>query len=192
MSEQQHRAWVQAAKQGDEYAFTCLVKAYQDKIYSLAYYVTQNHQDAEDVTQEVFLKLWRSMDSYREDASVQAWIMQIAKHACFDLLRKRKRTATESLYTERDGEQVERPLADPDGQSNPAEVVAEQDRRQSVERALLALPPEYREVLTLRYINGLSYEQITQVLGQPEGTVKSRLFRAKKSLKNILENGNFF
>lgn len=192
MSEQQHRAWVQAAAQGDEYAFTCLVKAYQDKIYSLAYYVTKNHQDAEDVTQEVFLKLWRSMDSYREDASVQAWIMQIAKHACFDLLRKRKRTATESLYTEHDGEQVERPLADPDGQSNPAEAAAEQDLRQSVERALLALPPDHREVLTLRYINGLSYEQITQVLGQSEGTVKSRLFRAKKSLKNILENGNFF
>lgn len=192
MSEQQHRAWVQAAKQGDEYAFTCLVKAYQDKIYSLAYYVTKNHQDAEDVTQEVFLKLWRSLDSYRADATVQVWIMQIAKHACFDLLRKRKRTATESMYLEQDGEWVERPLADTDPKSNPDEAILTEERRKTVARALMSLPPEHRELLTMRYINGLSYEQITQVLGEPAGTVRSRMFRAKKSLKKILDNGNFF
>lgn len=192
MSEQQHREWMQRAKYGDENAFTSLVKAYQDKVFSMALYMTGNRQDAEDVAQEVFLKLWRSLDTYREDASPGVWIMTIAKHACFDELRRRKRSQTESLYEEHDGEQVERPLADEDEQSNPATAVIHDERRQAVANAIMQLPPEHREVLTLRYINGLSYEQMAKVLGERQGTVKSRLWRAKKSLKNILENGNFF
>ena len=192
MSEQQPREWMQRAKYGDENAFTSLVKAYQDKVFSMALYMTGNRQDAEDVAQEVFLKLWRSLDTYREDASPGVWIMTIAKHACFDELRRRKRSQTESLYEEHDGEQVERPLADEDEQSNPATAVIHDERRQAVANAIMQLPPEPREVLTLRYINGLSYEQMAKVLGERPGTVKSRLWRAKKSLKNILENGNFF
>ncbi len=192
MSEQMHREWMQRARCGDEHAFTCLVKAYQDKVYSMALYMTKNPQDAEDVAQEVFLKLWRSIGTYKEEALPEVWIMRIAKNACFDYLRERKRTQTESLYEVYDGEQVERPLADGDVQSNPAAAAEQKERRQAVARAIMQLPPEHREVVTLRYINGLSYEQIAKVLGERQGTVKSRLWRAKKSLKNILENGNFF
>ncbi len=192
MSEQMHREWMQRAKCGDEHAFTCLVKAYQDKVYSMAFYMTKNRQDAEDVTQEVFLKVWRSLDTYREEASPGVWIMQIAKNACFDYLRGRKRAETEPLYEVYDGEQVERPLADEDVQSNPAAAAVQDERRQAVARAIMQLPPEHREVLVLRYIDGLSYEQMAKVLKERQGTVKSRLWRAKKSLKNILENGNFF
>ena len=83
-------------------------------------------------------------------------------------------------------------MADEDEQSNPATAVIYDERRQAVANAIMQLPPEHREVLTLRYINGLSYEQMAKVLGERQGTVKSRLWRAKKSLKNILENGNFF
>lgn len=192
MSEQLHREWMQKAKCGDEHAFTCLVRAYQDKVYSMAFYMTKNRQDAEDVTQEVFLKVWRSLDTYKEVASPGVWIMQIAKNACFDYLRGRKRTQTEPLYEVYDGEQVERPLADEDVQSNPAAAAVQDERRQAVARAIMQLPPEHREVLVLRYIDGLSYEQMAKVLKERQGTVKSRLWRAKKSLKNILENGNFF
>lgn len=192
MSEQLHREWMQSAKQGDESAFACLVKAYQDKIWSMAYYMTKNHHDAEDVAQEVFLKLWRSLDSYREDCEVSVWIMRIAKNACYDYLRKRKRTQAEPLTVEYEGEQVERSLPDTDLQSNPAAAMEDKERREAVARALLRLPPEHREVLTLRYMSGMSYEQIAQVLGEREGTVKSRLWRAKRHLKKILEDGNFF
>ena len=192
MSEQLHRDWIQAARQGDEAAFANLVKAFQDKVYSYAYYVTGNRQDAEDVAQETFLKLWRTLGSYRGDCAPSAWIMQIAKHTCFDYLRAKSRRQTETLYDDFDGEIADRPLPDADVQSNPPDAAVQKEQRQAVAKGLAQLPQDQREVLTLCYINGLSYEQIALTLGQPPGTVKSRIRRAKNNLKNILKNGNFF
>ena len=192
MSEQLHRDWMQRAKYGDEHAFTCLVKAYQDKVYSMAFYMTKNKQDAEDMTQEVFLKLWRTLGTYRGEASPQVWILQIAKHTCYDYLKARKRRETEPLYYENDGQEVERPLADDCEQNDPVKAVEQDERRQNVTNALMQLPPEHREVLVWRYVQGLSYEQMARLAGQSQGTVKSRVFRAKKILKNILKNSNFF
>lgn len=192
MSEQLHRDWMQRAKCGDEHAFTCLVKAYQDKVFSMAFYMTKNRQDAEDVTQEVFLKLWRTLGTYRGDASPQVWILQIAKHTCYDYLKTRGRRETEPLYYEHDGQEVERPLPTTPEQSDPAKAAEQNERREQITQALMQLPPEQREVLILHYMQGLSYEQIARLAGQTQGTIKSRAFRAKKILKNILKNSNFF
>lgn len=188
MSEDMTRL-LQKAKAGDDEAFTLLVKAYQNKVYSLAYYVTKNHHDAEDVSQEAFIKMWRALPTYRGDAP-DAWIMKIAKNTCLDFIKQKKRV--EPLEYEIDGESVERPIPDTDVQSNPSEAVVLQQRRQEVQNALLRLGEEHREILTLRYMNGLSYEQLQEVLGVGMGTVKSRLARAKKSLQNILKSGNIF
>ena len=190
MSEKQYARLLLAAKAGDHDAFASLVRAYQDRVYSLAYYMTKNHHDAEDVAQEVFLKIWRSLPSYRGDHEPDTWIMKIAKNACLDHL-KQKRTV-EPLEWERDGEALERPIADEDVQSNPPQAFAQKEMRDEVAKALLRLPPEYREILTLRYMDGLSYEQLCRVLEIGEGTVKSRLWRAKNTLKKFLENGNIF
>lgn len=188
MSEKQNGKLLMAAKAGDEHAFASLVHAYQDKVYSLAYYMTKNHHDAEDVAQEVFLKIWRALPSYRGEHEPDAWIMKIAKNACYDHLRQKKQTLP--IEYERQGEMVTRQIVDADVQSNPPEAVKEQELRAEVARALLQLAPEYREILTLRYMDGLSYEQLGQVLGVEQGTVKSRLWRAKQAMKNFLKNGN--
>ena len=180
---------MQKARAGDDEAFTLLVKAYGDRVYSLAYYVTKNHHDAEDVAQEVFLKLWRALPNYRGDAP-DAWVMKIAKNTCLDFIKQKKRV--DPLEYEKDGESVERPIPDTDVQSNPPEAVVREERRKEVAKALLQLSDEHREILTLRYMNGLSYEQLQQVLDVGAGTVKSRLSRAKKSLQNILKSGNIF
>ncbi|MBQ7378752.1 MAG: sigma-70 family RNA polymerase sigma factor [Clostridia bacterium] len=190
MSEKQYARLLLAAKAGDHDAFASLVRAYQDKVYSLAYYMTKNHHDAEDVAQEVFLKIWRALPGYRGDHEPDAWIMKIAKNTCYDHLRQRR--AVEPIEFERDGETYVRPLTDDDAQSNPPEAVAQKEMRDEVAKALLRLPPEYREILTLRYMEGLSYDRLSQVLELGEGTVKSRLWRAKQALKNILKNGNIF
>jgi RNA polymerase sigma-70 factor (ECF subfamily) len=116
--------------------------------------------------------------------------MKIAKNTCLDFIKQKKRV--EPLEYEIDGESVERPIPDTDVQSNPSEAVVLQQRRQEVQNALLRLGEEHREILTLRYMNGLSYEQLQEVLGVGMGTVKSRLARAKKSLQNILKSGNIF
>ena len=180
---------LKAAKAGDNDAFTLLVKAYEDRVYSLAYYVTKNHHDAEDVAQEVFLKIWRALPSYRGEAP-DVWIMKIAKNTCLDHIKQKKRI--EPLEYEIDGERAERPIPDTDVQSNPPEAAVQHERIQAVARAMMRLSDEHREILTLRYVNGLSYEQLQRVLDVGEGTVKSRLSRAKKSLKKILKSGNVF
>ena len=190
MPENQNGKLLMAAKAGDEHAFASLVRAYQDKVYSLAYYMTKNHHDAEDVAQEVFLKIWRALPSYRGEHEPDAWIMKIAKNACYDFLKSRRQV--EPLEREIDGEVVERPLADPDPDSNPPAAAVTAERRDEVAKALLRLPPEQREILTLKYVQGLSYEQICEVLSIGMGTVKSKLWRAKQALKNILKNGNIF
>lgn len=189
MPENQNGKLLMAAKAGDEHAFASLVRAYQDRVYSLAYYMTQNHYDAEDVAQEVFLKMWRALPSYRGDAP-DAWIMKIAKNTCLDYVKQKKRV--EPLDYEAKGESVERPIPDTDVQSNPPEAAVQKEQRQALVRALMQLDAEHREILTLRYMNGLSYEQLQEVLGVGAGTVKSRLSRAKKSLKNLLKSGNIF
>ncbi|MBR2446261.1 MAG: sigma-70 family RNA polymerase sigma factor [Clostridia bacterium] len=188
MSEKQNGQFLMAAKAGDEHAFASLVRVYQDRVYSLAYYMTKNHHDAEDVAQEVFLKIWRALPSYRGENEPDAWIMKIAKNACYDFLKSRRQV--EPLEREIDGEVVERPLADPDPDSNPPEAAVLSEQRDEVAKALLRLPPEQREILTLRYVDGLSYEQLARVMSLGMGTVKSKLWRAKKALKNILQNGN--
>ena len=188
MSEDMTRL-LQKAKAGDDEAFTLLVKAYQNKVYSLAYYVTKNHHDAEDVAQEVFLKIWRSLPSYRGDAP-DVWIMKIAKNTCLDFIKQKKRV--EPLEYEIDGESVERPIPDTDVQSNPPDAAVQAEQRQQIAKAILQLSDEHREILTLRYMDGLSYEQLCDVLDVGMGTVKSRLARAKKSLQNILKSGNIF
>lgn len=188
MSEDMTRL-LQKAKAGDDEAFTLLVKAYQNKVFSLAYYVTKNHHDAEDVAQEVFIKMWRALPTYRGDAP-DTWIMKIAKNTCLDFIKQKKRV--EPLGYEIDGESVERPIPDTDVQSNPPDAAVQAEQRQQIAKAILQLSDEHREILTLRYMNGLSYEQLQEVLGVGMGTVKSRLARAKKSLQNILKSGNIF
>ena len=96
------------------------------------------------------------------------------------------------MEREIDGEVVERPLADPDPDSNPPAAAVAAETRDEVAKALMRLPPEQREILTLKYVQGLSYEQICEVLSIGMGTVKSKLWRAKQALKNILKNGNIF
>ena len=188
MSEDMTRL-LMAAKAGDNEAFTLLVKAYQERVYSLAYYVTKNHHDAEDVAQEVFIKMWRALPTYRGDIP-DAWVMKIAKNTCLDFIKQKKQV--EPLEYEVAGESVERPIPDMDEQSNPPDAAVRTEQRQQVAKAIFRLSQEHREILTLRYMNGLSYEQLCDVLGVGMGTVKSRLARAKKSLQNILKSGNIF
>ena len=190
MSDPRKGQLLMAAKAGDEHAFASLVQIYQDRIYSLAYYMTKNHHDAEDVAQEVFLKIWRALPSYRGEHEPDAWIMKIAKNTCYDFLRQRK--YTEPIEYEHDGKVLTQPLADDAVQSNPTQAILQAERREAVAKALMKMPPEQREILTLRYMEGLSYEQLGQVLDAGQGTVKSKLWRAKQTLKKILQNGNIF
>ena len=181
---------VHSARKGDSMAFGELMQAHQDKIYTLCYRMTGNAEDAADLTQEVFLSAWRSLSRFQEQSSFGTWIYRMATNASIDFLRREKRRQVLSMTMEEDSE--ERQAQVPDERYSPHRLLEQKEVRQAVADALAALSPEHRQVLVLREMEGLSYQEIGQLLGLEEGTVKSRIARARLALRDFLiKSGNF-
>ena len=181
---------VHSAQKGDTSAFGQLVEAHQSKIYSLCYLMTGNAEDAADLTQEVFLSAWRSLSRFQEQSSFGTWVYRMATNASIDFLRREKRRQVLSMTMEEDSE--ERQAQVPDERYSPHRLLEQKEARQAVADALAALSPEHRQVLVLREMEGLSYQEIGQLLDLEEGTVKSRIARARLALRDFLiKSGNF-
>ena len=190
MTREQEAAVIQAVLDGDVNAFETLVKEYEKNVYNLALRMTGNSEDAADMSQEAFIKAYNSLSSFRGDSKFSVWLYRIVSNVCLDYLRSRTRKPTVSLSTENDdGEEVELDIAD---ESQSPELLLDRSlTRDAVRRGLAALPPDHREILLLREIQGLSYEEIAAALGLEAGTVKSRIFRARKKLCSFLiKDGN--
>ena len=181
---------VQKVIKGDVNAFEKLVLEYEKSVYNIALRMTGNSEDASDMTQEAFIKAYNSLQSFRGDSKFSVWIYRIATNVCLDFLRSKSRKPTVSLSVEdNEGEEVQLDVAD-ESQS-PELLLDRQMTRESVRRGLETLSPEYRQILLLREIQGLSYDEISQALGLEVGTVKSRIFRARKKLCTfLLQDGN--
>lgn len=183
---------VQAARSGDQGAFETLVKANQAMAYQLAYRMTGNPEDAADLTQEAFLNAWRGLSAFDGRSSFSTWLYRLTSNACIDFLRREKRRSTLSLTLEAD-EEESRQTEVSDERWSPEALLDRQESLQAVRRALGQLSDEHREVLLLRELEGLSYREIAQALGLEEGTVKSRIARARLALRDfLLQSGNFF
>lgn len=181
---------IHSAQKGDTSAFGQLVEAHQSKIYSLCYRMTGNAEDAADLTQEVFLSAWRSLSRFQEQSSFGTWIYRMATNASIDFLRREKRRQVLSMTMEEDSE--ERQAQVPDERYSPHRLLEQKEARQAVADALAALSPEHRQVLVLREMEGLSYQEVGQLLDLEEGTVKSRIARARLALRDFLiKSGNF-
>ncbi len=181
---------VHSAQKGDTSAFGQLVEAHQSKIYTLCYRMTGNAEDAADLTQEVFLSAWRSLSRFQEQSSFGTWIYRMATNASIDFLRREKRRQVLSMTMEEDSE--ERQAQVPDERYSPHRLLEQKEARQAVANALAALSPEHRQVLVLREMEGLSYQEIGRLLDLEEGTVKSRIARARLALRDFLiKSGNF-
>ena len=190
MTREQEAAVIQSVLDGDVNAFETLVKEYEKNVYNLALRMTGNSEDAADMSQEAFIKAYNSLSSFRGDSKFSVWLYRIVSNVCLDYLRSRTRKPTVSLSTENDdGEEVELDIAD---ESQSPELLLDKSlTRDAVRRGLAALPPDHREILMLREIQGLSYEEIAAALGLEAGTVKSRIFRARKKLCSFLiKDGN--
>ena len=172
------------AQKGDQAAFAWLVEAYQGPVYRLALRMGLRPADAEEAAQNAFIAAWRGLPSFRGEAKFSTWLYRLASNAAVDILRREKK-----YENQWDIEDLQRP----DDAPSPQEQVERQDTRQAVRLAMAALPPEFRQVLVLRYLQEMSYQEIAQALALPEGTVKSRINRAKGQLKALLaESGNLF
>lgn len=176
---------------GDANAFEALVLEHQKNVYNLSLKMLGNPEDAMDASQETFLRAYRSLGSFQGDSRFSVWLYRMTSNVCIDLLRKRKRRAEVSMtVTNEDDEESE--LEIPDERFSPDAVLDKAERVRAVREGLRKLPEEYRRILTLREIGGLSYEELADALELELGTVKSKLFRARKKLCSLLlESGNF-
>lgn len=183
---------VRRAKVGEQEAFSALVSAYEGKIYNLALRYLGNREDAMDASQETFLRMFRFLSGFQEDSSFSTWLYRICVNVCKDQLARRARRNEQPLEYG-DGEEDSSPMEIPDERYDPVRLAEGREQRRILTEAIDRLPLPQREMILLRDIRGLSYEEIGQVLSLESGTVKSRLFRARESLrKKLLQNGNIF
>ena len=178
---------IRRASRGDQSAFEALVDRWQKPVYHQALRMLNSPEDAADVTQEVFLKLWRSLPSFRGDSALSTWLYRLTDNAAIDLLRREKKRRGDLSLD--DGENP--PPLPADGAPSPQEQAERREQQEVVAAALAQLSAEHRRVLVLRELDGLSYNEIGQLLDLASGTVKSRIARARLALAKIL-SGTFY
>lgn len=189
MSEEQ---LIRRAQQGDNGAFEELLLLHQKKVYNLCLRMSANPDDALDLSQEAFLRAWRSLGQYQFEASFSTWLFRLTSNICIDFLRRKKRRQETSLTESYDDSDEGAELSVPDAQPRPEQQAMTNETKIELARAMEQLSPEHREILQLRVIEDLQYEQIADILGVRVGTVKSRLARARLSFRKILKAGNYF
>lgn len=168
---------------GEERAWFEFVQEYEGRMYGYLYRLEGNSEDALDLTQEVFYRAWRSIRTFRPGERVLPWLYQVARNTQIESHR-RKQLQRFSLEQAREDVGFEVTSE----KRSPAQAAESADAQDRVQRALLRLPPEYREAVVLRFMEDLSYDEIAQIQGVALGTAKSRVFRAKEQLADLLES----
>ncbi len=174
------------AKTGDRGAFADIVELYKDKLYHLAYRMVGNRQEAEDIVQETFLRVFRNLDRYDETMKFSTWIYRIGTNLCIDKLRKRK--ASYSLDADvADGEGTDWYAMLPSDEPTPEGRVMLSETQRRIREAIDTLPEKYKSVVILRYLHDMSLQEIGDVLDMPVTTVKTRVHRGREFLRKKME-----
>jgi len=176
-----------AIRDGDEAAFQEIVRRYRNPITNFVYRMLDDYDRAVELSQETFIRVYMSASRYQANYSFSTYIYRIASNLAISELRRRKRRKFVSLFSpfnNEDGEPVE--IDPPDANPLQDEAMIENERRRAVARAITSLPEKYRAAIVLRDVEGMSYDQIAETLNLSEGTVKSRINRARNLLKEKL------
>lgn len=173
---------VERCLEGDDAAWERIVTMYAKRIYNLSYRYTGRRQDAEDLTQEIMIRVYQSLNTFRSDAgSLQNWILRVGRNLIIDHYRQTRRYQPAAGSEEMDGMHLE-----DDKLPNPQQMVEMDEAARFLWNGLNSLSPELKEALVLRDLEGLAYREIADMLGIPEGTVKSRINRGRVELARIL------
>lgn len=181
--EKDEKRLVELARSGNVDAFGEIYECHSPGVYNLVYRMLGNREDAEDVKQEVFIRVHRALGSFKGDARFSTWLYRIAANVCLDHIRRRKPTvSSEGLKEESQWEA-------PDGgaSGDPQRQLDSKLTQEAVQAALQIMPPHYRILMVLRHIEGLSYEEISQVLGCPVTSLNVRLHRAREAFRKAVE-----
>ena len=175
------------ARKGDQRAFAEIVDLYTDKLYHMSYRMTGNRQEAEDVVQDAFLRVFSNLDRYDENQKFSTWIYRIATNLCIDRLRKRKRVySLDAESSEHEGLDGYSML--PGDHRTPESELMLSETQRIIHEAIGTLPPKYKSVMVLRYLQELSLQEISQVLDIPVTTVKTRVHRGREFMRKKLEH----
>lgn len=189
MTEVSEKKIIEKVLGGDANAFEELVLKYEKTVYNLALRMVGDRDDASDMTQEAFIKAYGSLSSFRGDSKFSVWIYRITTNVCLDFLRSKSRKQQVSLTVSDDDEDAQLDIPDP--KADPEQQLIKKISMQSVEEGLKTLPDKQRQILVMRELGGMSYAEIGAALSLEEGTVKSRIFRARKRLCTfLLDSGN--
>jgi len=174
------------ALKGDQQAFAEIVGLYQDKLYHMAYRMLGSRQEAEDVVQDTFLRVYKNLDRYDDTMKFSTWIYRIATNLCIDRLRKRKPTySLDADTTEHEG--LDGYSMIPSDNRTPESETLLSEMQATVHKAIDNLPAKYKSVMVLRYLQELSLQEIGDVLDMPVTTVKTRVHRGREFLRKRLE-----
>jgi RNA polymerase sigma-70 factor (ECF subfamily) len=177
-------ALVRRAKKGDYRAFDLLVLKYQSRIISIAFKFVKEIQLAEDISQEAFIKAYRSIDSFREESAFYTWLYRITANTAKNYLvskGRRKESSISEMSISENEDFYELPTND-----SPEQILMAQSLKDTIYDALSNLPEDTRTALSLREFEGLNYEEIAEIMNCPVGTVRSRIFRGREALENLI------
>lgn len=177
---------VRSVLAGDRERFGELVERYQTRVVNYLYRIVRNLDDAHDLAQEVFVRVYQALDRYDSQYRFSTWLFRVAQNAAIDVLRKRR---VQIVPISRRADESGEPAPDldlPSGEPSALSAMEGRERDSHVRTAIDSLPWEYRELILLRHYGELAYEEIAEVKGMPLGTVKNKLFRARQMLKQNL------
>ena len=191
MTRSEEMALVSRILDGDTNAFERIVEENEKKVYNLALKMLSNENDALDISQEAFIKAYVSLKSFRGDCRLSVWMYRLTYNLCIDLIRKKSRAPVSSLvFLSEDGQEDEFEI--PDLRYMPEDELLKSETIRAVNAAIDELGDEHREIFLLREVAGMSYLEISETLSLSEGTVKSRLSRAREALvKRLVISGTF-
>jgi RNA polymerase sigma-70 factor (ECF subfamily) len=181
---------VERVRSGDQRAFRLLVERYQKKIYSVALGMVKDKEEAMDISQEAFVKVYKYLDHFKGDSSFYTWIYRITSNLCIDAIRRKGAMRGDAVEFD---ETVAQDLSEANlgalGSrlgTNPQKSALRRELAEKIQEALQEVPEKHREILLLREVEGMSYEDLSRTLGIPKGTVMSRLFHARAKVQKIL------
>ncbi|MBU8899683.1 RNA polymerase subunit sigma-24 [Corallococcus sp. H22C18031201] len=183
---------VKRVRSGDQRAFKLLVERYQRKVYAVALGMLKDKEEAMDVSQEAFVKVYKYLDHFKGDASFYTWLYRITSNICIDVLRKRRGGGGDPVeFDETQAVDLSEARIGALGSrlgTNPQKSALRKELAEKIQEALATVPEKHRAILLLREIEGMSYEDLARTLDIPKGTVMSRLFHARAKVQKILSD----
>lgn len=176
--------WIQDVLSGDKQAYAHIINKYKNLLYATILRMTQNQQDAQDLVQEVFIKVYNQLDKYDKKGEFSSWLYRVAINHCMDEFRKKR---YKMKQVELNGETMV-------NTRHPEVIYFKKEQSRQLERLIQTLPEDERLIILLRYVNELSYNEISELVGVPLSMVRNKIHRAKKKMRNTLkdEGGTFY